>query len=75
MKELQCCPHIRKVWMGNNSTFEALKSNKYYDEFNNRRLLMDASVSSSDKNVSGKKANMRRQQRALKKTLMNMKRA
>ena len=40
---------------GNNSAFEALKSNKYYDEFNNRRLLTYANVSSSDKDVKGQK--------------------
>lgn len=46
----------QKCLDGDSSAFEALKSNKYYDEFNNRRLLTDANVNSSNKDVSGQKS-------------------
>lgn len=54
---------------GDNSVFDALKNNKYYDEFNNRRLLTEASVSSSNKNVSGQKSQYEKTAESIKKNI------
>lgn len=54
---------------GDNNAFEELKSNKYYDEFNNRRLLTDTSVSSSNKNVSGQKSQYEKTAESIKKNI------
>lgn len=54
---------------GDSSEFEELKNNKYYDEFNNRRLLTDASVSSSNNNISGQKSQYEKTAESIKKNI------
>lgn len=45
----------RKWLDGDKEIFDTLVENKYYDEFNNRRNILEISTGSSDKNIEGQK--------------------
>lgn len=58
-----------RVWLdGEGEAFETLTDNIYYDEFSNRKSLLEISMSSSGKNIDGQKTEYKKSLENLEKS-------
>lgn len=54
---------------GDENALEDIAENKYYDEFYNRKRLLDANINASDKNVSGQKEQYQKNVDSIKESI------